>query len=44
MPRGWFEANGVRPGARIDKAAASEAVKARGFDPSKFGFGPGGGP
>jgi hypothetical protein len=43
MPRGWFEANAVRPGARIDKAAASEAVKARGFDPSKFGFGPGAG-
>jgi hypothetical protein len=44
MPRGWFEANGVRPGARIDMAAASLAVKARGFDPSKFGFRTGGGP
>ena len=38
MPVGWFEANGVRTGARIDMGAASEAVKARGFDPLKFGF------
>ena len=38
MPLGWYEANGVRPGARIDMKGVSEAVKARGFDPSKFGF------
>jgi hypothetical protein len=38
MPLGWYEANGVRPGAHIDMKAASDAVKARGFDPSKFGF------
>jgi uncharacterized membrane protein (UPF0127 family) len=44
MPSGWFEAHEVRPGARIDKAAVSEAVKERGFDPARFGFGPGAGP
>jgi uncharacterized protein len=38
MPQGWFEANGVRPGALVDMKAVSDAVKARGFDPSKFGF------
>ena len=38
MPHGWYEANGVRPGARIDMKAVSDAVKARGFDPSRFGF------
>lgn len=38
MPHGWFEEHGVRTGARIDKKALAEAVKARGFDPTKFGF------
>ena len=38
MPAGWFAANGVRTGDRIDKGAAAGAVKARGFDPEKFGF------
>jgi uncharacterized protein len=38
MPLGWYEANGVRPGARIDRKGLSDAVKSRGFDPTKFGF------
>jgi hypothetical protein len=38
MPRGWLAANGVRPGARIDMKALAGALKARGFDPLKFGI------
>lgn len=38
MPSGWFAANGVRSGARIDMAAVAAAVKARGFEPEKFGI------
>jgi uncharacterized membrane protein (UPF0127 family) len=44
MPSGWFGAHGVRPGARVDRAAVAAAVKDRGFDPAKFGFGPASGP
>ncbi len=40
MPQGWFAAHGVRPGARLDLKALADAVKARGFDPEKFGLGP----
>ena len=38
MPQGWFAANGIRAGARIDLKAVSAALKARGFDPVKFGL------
>jgi uncharacterized membrane protein (UPF0127 family) len=38
MPQGWYAANGVRPGDRLDMNALGEAVKARGFDPEKFGL------
>ena len=38
MPKGWFAANGVRAGAQIDMAAVAAAMKARGFDPAKFGM------
>jgi uncharacterized protein len=38
MRQGWFAANGVRPGAAIDLAAVAAALRARGFDPSKFGI------
>jgi uncharacterized protein len=41
MRQGWFSANGVRPGAAIDMAAVAAALKARGFDPSKYGIWPG---
>jgi len=40
MPKGWFAANGVRAGAQIDMAAVAAAMKARGFDPTKFGMKP----
>ncbi len=38
MPKGWFAANGIRAGSRIDMKAVAEALKARGFDPGKFGL------
>lgn len=31
MNQGWFEANGVRPGARLDLTALKAALKERGF-------------
>ncbi len=40
MRQGWFAANGVRPGAAIDLAAVAAALRARGFDPSKYGIRP----
>lgn len=39
MNQGWFAKNGVRPGARLDLRQVGEALKARGFDPAKFGLG-----
>ena len=36
MPAGWFAAHGIHPGSKIDLAAVTAAVKARGFDPVKF--------
>jgi uncharacterized protein len=38
MPKGWFNANGVHAGSAIDMAAFSAALRARGFDPAKFGI------
>jgi uncharacterized membrane protein (UPF0127 family) len=38
MPKGWFAANGIRAGSRIDMNAVAGALKARGFDPVKFGL------
>lgn len=38
MPQGWYEAHGVRPGARLDLKAVADALKARGFDPARFGI------
>jgi len=38
MPRGWFAAHAVRPGSRLDMKAVAAALKARGFDPEKFGI------
>ncbi len=36
--QGWYRANGVKPGAKIDLAALAAALKARGFDPAKYGL------
>ena len=38
MNQGWYNARGVRPGARLDFRALGAAVRARGFDPKKFGL------
>jgi len=38
MPRGWFAAHGVGAGSRIDLKAVAAALKARGFEPAKFGL------
>ncbi len=38
MRQGWYAANGVRPGDRIDLKAVADALKARDFDPAKFGM------
>jgi hypothetical protein len=38
--QGWFKANGVKPGARLEMKALSAALAARGFDPQNFGIEP----
>jgi uncharacterized membrane protein (UPF0127 family) len=38
MNQGWFRNNGIRPGALLDLKAVAEALKARGFQPEKFGI------
>jgi uncharacterized membrane protein (UPF0127 family) len=38
MPRGWFAANGIRAGSGIDMRAVAGALRARGFDPEKYGL------
>jgi len=39
MNQGWFQANGVKPGAQIDLPALAAALKARGFQSEAFGIG-----
>lgn len=36
--QGWYRANGIRPGAKLDLAAVAAALKERGFDPAKYGL------
>ena len=38
MRQGWFAENGVRAGAAIDMKAVADALKARGFEPARFGL------
>jgi len=38
--QGWFGANAIKPGARLDLKALSAALTARGFDPRKYGLEP----
>ncbi len=38
MNQGWFKRTGVRPGARLDMQALAAALRARGFEPAKFGL------
>ncbi len=35
---GWFRENGVKPGAKMDLQAVSNALRARGFDPARYGL------
>lgn len=37
--QGWFKANEVRPGAKLDLKAVSAALQARGFELRRFGLG-----
>lgn len=36
VPQGWFEATGVKPGAKLDLAAVATAVRERGFRPRDY--------
>lgn len=36
--QGWFRENGVKPGAQLDLKALATALKARGFEPRRFGL------
>lgn len=38
MNQGWYQASGVKPGAKIDLKQLIAALKARGFEPRKFGW------
>jgi uncharacterized membrane protein (UPF0127 family) len=39
MNQGWFRDRGLKPGAQIDVAAVRAALKARGFEPTKYAIG-----
>ena len=39
MNQGWFRANTVKPGAKLDLKALAAALKARGFEAKRFGLG-----
>ena len=38
LNQGWFQANQVKPGDKLDLAAVAAALKARGFPPRAFGL------
>lgn len=38
MNQGWYRANGIAPGAKLDLAALAAALKARGLDPRAAGL------
>lgn len=38
MNQGWYRANGVKPGAKLDMAVLKAALVARGFDPRDAGL------
>ena len=40
MNQGWFQENKVKPGAQLDLKAIAAALKARGFEPARFGLTP----
>jgi len=38
MKQGWFEFNGVKPGAQLDLKALAVALRVRGFSPAAYGL------
>ncbi len=38
MNQGWYAANGVKPGAKLDLKAIAAAMKARGFELRRYGL------
>ena len=38
MNQGWYDRNGVKPGAKLDLKAVAEALRARGFKPETWGL------
>ena len=38
MNQGWYDRNGVKPGAQLDVKAVTDAIKARGLDPKDYGL------
>lgn len=38
VKQGWFQQNGVKPGAQLDRKALMDALRERGFSARKFGF------
>jgi uncharacterized membrane protein (UPF0127 family) len=38
LNQGWFRSNGVRPGSRLDLDAVRAALRARGFEPRRYGL------
>ncbi|HEX2862181.1 MAG TPA: DUF192 domain-containing protein [Lacunisphaera sp.] len=38
MNQGWFARAGVKPGAKLDRAALAGAIRARGSNPATFGL------
>ena len=38
MNQGWYERNGLKPGAKLDLKAVAEALRARGFKPETWGL------
>ena len=37
--QGWYREHGIKPGAKLDLKALAAALKARGFEPQKYGLG-----
>ncbi len=38
MNLGWFKLHNLKPGAQLDLAALAAALRARGFEPGKYGL------
>lgn len=40
MHQGWFARHGLKPGAKLDLAQLADALRARGFEPRRYGVTP----